>query len=82
MQTITKVYDSYSKARSTVHDLEAAGIPTSAISVLANQDISNQYSIENETDTEAGTGAGLGAVVGGAAGLMTGLGLIAIPGLT
>jgi hypothetical protein len=29
----------------------------------------------------AGTGAGIGATIGGAAGLLTGLGLLAIPGL-
>lgn len=81
MQTITKVYDTYSKALSTIQDLESACIPTSAISVLANQDISVRYSIENEPDTAAAPGAGIGAVVGGAAGLLTGLGIMAIPGL-
>ena len=41
------------------------------------------YDAENRTDTEedAATGAGIGAVVGGAGGLLTGLGIMAIPGV-
>ncbi len=80
MQTITKVYDNYETAREAVNELEAAGIPMASISVLANREM-----VQNDDDaadaTEAGTGAGVGAVVGGAAGLLTGLGLLAIPGL-
>jgi hypothetical protein len=81
MQTITKVYETHIKARSAVHDLEAAGIPKAAISILANQDVSETYGIGNEKGTEAVAGAGLGAVVGGAAGLITGLGMMTVPGL-
>ena len=82
MQTITRVYDTYSDARSAVSELETAGIPMADISVLANQEVTEDYESNNTTqDSEAGTGAGLGAVVGGAAGLLTGLGLLAIPGL-
>jgi uncharacterized membrane protein len=80
MQTITKVYDSYEKARNAVNELETAGIQMSAISVLANREVSEQY-VDVDEASEAGTGAGVGAVVGGAAGLLTGLGLLAIPGL-
>ena len=81
MQTITKVYETYDKARSAVADLETAGIPISDISVLANQEASQGYDDDADQETEAGPGAGLGAVVGGTAGLLTGLGLMAIPGL-
>ena len=81
MQTITKVYDTYDKARSAVGDLETAGIPMADISVLANQESSQGYDDDADQETEAGPGAGLGAVVGGTAGLLTGLGLMAIPGL-
>lgn len=80
MQTITKVYDTYDKARSAVGDLETAGIPMADMSVLANQEASQDYD-DDDQETEAGPGAGLGAVVGGTAGLLTGLGLLAIPGL-
>ena len=34
-----------------------------------------------ETKSEAGPGAGIGAIVGGGVGLLTGLGLLAIPGV-
>ena len=80
MQTITKVYETYDKARSAVGDLETAGIPIADISVLANQEASQGYD-DVDQETEAGPGAGLGAVVGGTAGLLAGLGLLAIPGL-
>ena len=43
MRTITKVYDSYAQARQAVTDLEAAGIPSSEISILANKYVSEQY---------------------------------------
>lgn len=81
MQTITKVYGTYNKARNAVVDLESAGIPMDNISVLANEKGRQEYENDVDQETEAGTGAGLGAVVGGAAGLLTGLGLLAIPGL-
>lgn len=84
MQTITKVYDSYESAREAVNELETAGIPMASISVLANREASQtnvDVDVDVDDSTEAGTGAGVGAVVGGAAGLLTGLGLLAIPGL-
>lgn len=80
MQTITKVYDRYERARQVVRELERAGIPSSSISLLANKIISEQH-VDVAEASEAGTGAGIGAVVGGTAGLLTGLGLLAIPGL-
>ena len=43
MRTITKVYDSYSQARQAVADLEAAGISSSNISLVANKYVSEQY---------------------------------------
>ena len=80
MQTLTKVYDRHERARQVVSDLEREGIPSSSISLLANKSISEQHA-DVENTSEAGTGAGVGAVVGGTAGLLTGLGILAIPGL-
>lgn len=80
MRTITKVYDSYAQARQAVADLEAAGIPSSDISLLANKYVSEKYADVDDV-SEAATGAGIGAAVGGTAGLLAGLGLLAIPGL-
>ncbi len=83
MQTITKAFETYKQARNAVDALVNAGIPMPEISVLANREIGEQYSDfgKPEEATEAGAGAGVGAAVGGAAGLLTGLGLMAIPGL-
>ena len=80
MATITRVYDTYAHARNVVIDLEAARIPTSDISLVANKYVSEKY-VNVDEASSAGTGAGIGAVVGGGAGLLAGLGLLAIPGL-
>jgi hypothetical protein len=80
MKTFTKVYSDYSQARRAVTDLEAAGIPSSDISMMANKTVSERHGDVDEASPTA-TGAGVGAVVGGGAGLLAGLGLLAIPGL-
>jgi hypothetical protein len=83
MQTITKAYDTYKKARGAVDALQTAGVPMSEISVLANYQTGEEWGDFEavEQGTEAGAGAGVGAALGGAAGLLAGLGLMAIPGL-
>jgi hypothetical protein len=70
--------------------LEAAGVPHSDVSIVANNSdswFSSDKTVDRDRDgvddraEGAGKGAGLGAGVGGAAGLLAGLGLLAIPGL-
>jgi hypothetical protein len=80
MQLITKVFEHYGHAKQAVTDLEAAGISSSAISLVANKKYTEDEIVTEEA-TEAGTGAGIGAAAGGAVGLLTGLGLMAIPGV-
>lgn len=80
MQTVTKVYDNYERAQRAVRELEASGIPSSDISLLANRHVSAKHDDRDEASSTA-SGAGLGAVVGGGAGLLAGLGLLAIPGV-
>ncbi len=80
MAVYSKVYDSYAQAEAAVRDLEAAGIPASDISLVANRYVSDEYANVTETSA-ASTGAGLGLATGGGAGLLAGLGLLAIPGL-
>jgi hypothetical protein len=75
MPTITRVYDTYSDADRVIGDLEAARIPSSEISLVANRYVSDEFA-----NLEV-AGAGVGAVIGGGAGLLAGLGLFAIPGL-
>jgi hypothetical protein len=73
-QTITRSYDTYDQAAGVVRKLKDAGVADSDISMVARRD-------GLETDNNAAEGAGIGGVLGGAAGLLTGLGLIAIPGV-
>jgi hypothetical protein len=88
--TISRLYDSPTDAQRAVERLEAAGVPHSDISIVANNSDSwfnSDKKVDRDRDgvddraEAAGTGAGLGAGVGGAAGLLAGLGLLAIPGL-
>jgi hypothetical protein len=92
--TISRLYDSYAQASEAVANLETAGVKHGDISILASN-ADNWYSADRKVHTfpdrdldgkddraeAARTGTGLGAAVGGAAGLLTGLGLMAIPGV-
>jgi len=87
--TISRLYDSYSHAQAAVGRLEAAGVPHSDISIVANNSEGWFSGDKKDRDRDgvddraesAGKGAGIGAGVGGTAGLLAGLGLLAIPGL-
>jgi hypothetical protein len=88
--TISRLYDNHSDAQQAVRRLEAAGVPHSDISLVANNS-DGWFGADKKVDRDhdgvddraegAGKGAGIGAGVGGAAGLLAGLGLLAIPGL-
>jgi hypothetical protein len=91
--TVVALFDDYREAESAIRDLETAGVPSTDISLIANNS-ANKYGDYPEygtdrteradtTDTGAatGTGAGIGAVLGGAAGLLAGIGALAIPGV-
>lgn len=88
--TISRLYDNYADAQRAVTSLEAAGVPHSDLSIVANNS-DNWYDQNKKIDRDgdgtddraegAATGAGVGAGLGGAAGLLAGLGLLAIPGL-
>ena len=80
MTTVSRVYDTYAEARDAVTAVEASGVPTSDVSLVANKYVSEKYADVHEVSGPA-TGAGIGGVVGGGAGLLAGLGLLAIPGL-
>jgi len=80
MTTVSRVYETYAEARDAVTAVEASGIPTSDVSLVANKYVSEKYADVHEVSAP-GTGAGIGGVVGGGAGLLAGLGLLAIPGL-
>lgn len=90
-EAVAGLFDNYDEAKRAVHDLEAAGVPHDAISVVANNahgehgdhDEKSSRSVAggDKVGADAGKGAGLGTVVGGAGGLLAGLGALAIPGL-
>ena len=80
MKTVSRVYDTYAQARDAVTAVEAAGVPTSEVSLVANKYVSDKYADVEEVSAPA-TGAGIGGAIGGGAGLLAGLGMLAIPGL-
>jgi len=91
-QTITRLYNSRAEARAAVSRLEAAGVSHGDISILvSNADNAYDEKTKSFPDRDldgkddraegAAAGGGVGAAIGGAAGLLTGLGLIAIPGV-
>lgn len=81
MQTITHVYDTYQLAADAVRELEAARIPSDRISIVTSDEEAKVGDVVNAGETEAAPAAGFGAVIGGAVGLLTGLGVMAIPGV-
>src|SRR5471030_1750751 len=80
MKTVSRVYDTYAQARNAVTAIEAAGVRSSEVSLVANKYVSEKYADVNEVSPTA-TGAGIGGALGGGAGLLAGLGILAIPGL-
>ncbi|QCK85078.1 hypothetical protein E8L99_04430 [Phreatobacter aquaticus] len=85
--TVSALYDSYRDAAAAVERVEAAGVSSSAISLVSNDATADRAGYSDYAATEpgaadsAGTGAGLGAAVGAVGGLLAGLGIIAIPGV-
>ena len=94
--TISRLYNNYPDAQAAIKRLEAAGVKHGEISVLANNadgwykdgqaakpSTFPDRDLDGKDDRAeaAGTGAGLGAALGGTAGVLTGLGLMAIPGV-
>ena len=90
--TISRLYNNYGDARAAVQQLETAGVAHKDISIIASN-ADNWYNDGKDTFPDrdldgkddraqaAGKGASIGAAAGGAAGLLTGLGLMAIPGV-
>ncbi|MGO4843856.1 general stress protein, partial [Rhizobiaceae sp. 2RAB30] len=77
----------YDEAQDAVGDLEATGVPSKDISIIANNstgwydDGVRAGDDRSDAGEGAASGAGVGAVIGGAGGLLTGLGMMAIPGI-
>ncbi|HVY14239.1 MAG TPA: hypothetical protein VHB27_03355 [Rhodopila sp.] len=81
--TIARLYDDYDMATSVVRDLEAAGVPSGAITLVANAELGNRAVTPagaGPTGSAGGAGAAVGTLLGGGAGLLAGIGSLAIPG--
>lgn len=81
MRVVAGLFDDYHEARGAVSDLEAAGFPSEDMSIVANNAGERYMSNGSGAAAGAGADAGLDAVGGGATGLLTGVGLMAIPGV-
>ncbi|GAA2867623.1 hypothetical protein GGQ99_001266 [Aminobacter niigataensis] len=81
MVSVTGLFDNYSDAQTAVEELQQAGISHDDVSVVASNADGSYDAPSSETAEAAGTGAGIGALVGGTGGLLTGLGVMAIPGV-
>lgn len=82
MKTVTGLFDDHADARAAVTALEDCGVPSDDISIVSNNAGDRYGSADDSNAAEsAGTGAGIGAAVGGVGGLLTGLGVMAIPGV-
>ncbi|MCR6502008.1 hypothetical protein MUO32_23530 [Shinella sp. CPCC 101442] len=79
-KTATGLFDNYSDAQAAVNALEARGIPSDDISIMSNN-VDERRTGDTNAAEGAGAGAGIGAAVGGVGGLLTGLGIMAIPGV-
>jgi len=78
------IYKTRPMVERAVEELKNASFRNEDISVLFPEGGgSKEFAVEKETKAPQGavTGAGTGAVVGGALGWLTGIGLLAIPGL-
>ena len=80
MKTVSALFDNYDDAADAVGKLEASGIQSADISIVSNRSGSS-VDFASDAEEDAATGAGIGAVVGGTGGLLTGLGIMAIPGV-
>jgi hypothetical protein len=68
---IVRLYDHHDEAANGVQELRKAGIPERDISIITRDD----------RVSAAAKGAEIGAAAGGLIGLLTGLGLVAVPGI-
>lgn len=81
---VSAVFDDRSEAERAASELRSAGVPDSALSVIARQEgARGDYGDDVNTQEVADKGEGLlkGALVGGGAGALLGIAALAIPGV-
>ena len=52
MQTVSRVYDTYSQAQAAVSAIEGAGVPASEVSLVANKYVSDKYAEVDDVSKE------------------------------
>ena len=93
-RTITRLYDNRNDALEAAHEIERMGVPTKDVSIIASNkdswynendrgELKDGKAHDKAHDTGSGIakGAATGGVLGAGAGLLTGLGLLTIPGI-
>jgi hypothetical protein len=82
-QLVSAVFDDRSEAERAAADLRSAGVPDSALSVIARREGAEGDWGDADTHEVADKGEGLikGALVGGGAGALLGIAALAIPGV-
>jgi hypothetical protein len=80
-KAITRLFDDYSDAKASVHELERIGVSHDDVSIVANNAHGHHDVGDVNDHGDVTRGASTGAVLGGVGGLLAGLGLLAIPGL-
>ena len=81
---VSAVFDSHPEAEAAARDLRSAGVPDSALSVIARRQEGGSGDYGDATTHEAaekGEGAVKGALGGGAVGALLGIAALAIPGV-
>jgi len=79
MRIVHALFDSYADATRAVRALEAHGIRSEDISIVAGK--SDPADADKPAAEGAEIGTDLGALAGGAGGLLAGLGVVALPGI-
>lgn len=82
-QIVSAVFDDRAEAERAAADLRSAGVPDSALSVIARQEGASGDFGDADTHEVADKGEGLikGALIGGGAGALLGIAALAIPGV-
>lgn len=83
IETVTRLFDTSTRAQLAVDELRRAGFTDDAISLVVPADETDHISDLAALNATGGAeiGAGVGGFVGAGAGILTGLGLMAIPGV-
>ena len=85
MKTVVGLFDDMAQAKNAATELEAAGIPHSDISIVANNEGGRYAPVTTDGDSGRGHAVGhdalVGAEIGGVAGLLMAITGFAIPGL-